>query len=223
MLADLTTLRENTGFTLYLADTSYRYEVLAVYYQDPNETGAGAFDVSGRPLTEYSEYLNFVLGARARSLADVDLSMTDHAGFLTLASEPGNDGVRLCVTGRLATSGSGELSAGQVELNSDPLLPAVRYGTDGDQMPDVGALLGDQLEWYLSACASTGTASPESAEESSGNEGKDQPAAPTGVDTQALDQNIADLQAQTNQLMTDVDKLLAGLTDKAGEEGRRRE
>ena len=219
VLADLTTLRENTGFTFYLADTSYRYEVLAVYYQDPNETGAGAFDVSGRPLTEYSEYLNFVLGARARSLADVDLSMTDHAGFLTLASEPGNDGVRLCVTGRLATSGSGELSAGQVELNSDPLLPAVRYGTDGDQMPDVGALLGDQLEWYLSACASTGTASPESAEEGSGNEGKDQPAAPTGVDTQALDQNIADLQAQTNQLMTDVDKLLAGLTDKAGEEG----
>lgn len=39
------------------------------------------------------------------------------------------------------------------------------------------------------------------------------------MDTQALDQNIADLQAQTNQLMTDVDKLLAGLTDKAGEEG----
>ena len=65
-------LKENSGFTLYTASGDYRYKVLAVYEWDPAETGESAFDLYGlQDLSNYEDYLTFVLGAKARSLYEM--------------------------------------------------------------------------------------------------------------------------------------------------------
>ena len=125
---------------------------MAVYYQDPAETGAGAFDVTGRPLTDYATYLDFVLGTRVRSLYDTGITVGDSASFLTLASAPAADGTRLCVTGRLiADNENAQLAAALIEQRTDPLLPAARYQAQGQAMPDVSTQMSQEMEWYLNA------------------------------------------------------------------------
>jgi predicted nucleic acid-binding Zn ribbon protein len=49
-LADEDTLKQNSGFTLYTAGNVYRFKAIAVYYFDPSEQGAGAFDLYGSTL-----------------------------------------------------------------------------------------------------------------------------------------------------------------------------
>ncbi|HJD21988.1 MAG TPA: SpoIID/LytB domain-containing protein [Candidatus Gemmiger faecigallinarum] len=211
-LSELETLRENAGFTLYLADGTYRYKVMAVYYQDGAETGAGAFDISGRELSDYGDYLDFVLGARARSLYDTAITVGDNASFLTLVSDAGTDGVRLCVTGRLiGENEDAQLAPAAITVQDDALLPAARYAASGQEMPDVTQLLARQMEWYATASA----ALPASADGGADGETGDG----SGIDTDALNQSLEDLEAETEQLTSDVDKLLAGLTDRAGQAG----
>ena len=66
-LADEDTLKQNSGFTLYTASGVYRFKAIAVYYFDPSEQGAGAFDLYGSTdLSSYYDYLTFVAGIQAR-------------------------------------------------------------------------------------------------------------------------------------------------------------
>ena len=214
-LEDPETMRANAGFTLYLSGATYRYKVMAVYYQDPAETGAGAFDVTGRPLTDYATYLDFVLGTRVRSLYDTGITVGDSASFLTLASAPAADGTRLCVTGRLiADNENAQLAAALIEQRTDPLLPAARYQAQGQAMPDVSTQMSQEMEWYLNAGVDVAAF-----DDGAGTDADGTAAGGPGVDTQALNESIEQLQDQTNQLTANVDTLLAGLTDKAGEEG----
>ncbi|HIX06321.1 MAG TPA: hypothetical protein H9865_09565, partial [Candidatus Fournierella pullicola] len=79
-------LKENSGFTLYTADGDYRYKVLAVYEWDPAETGESAFDLySMQDLSNYQDYLTFVLGAKARSLYEMPADVRDGTAVITLA------------------------------------------------------------------------------------------------------------------------------------------
>lgn len=65
-LADEDTLKQNSGFTLYTAGGAYRFKAIAVYYFDPSEQGAGAFDLYGSTdLSSYYDYLTFVAGIQA--------------------------------------------------------------------------------------------------------------------------------------------------------------
>ena len=209
-LTDLETMRDNAGFTLYLADGTYRCKTLAVYYSDPDEAGGSYFVPAGGALAAYDDYLDFVLGARMRSLYDTDITVTDGSRFLTLVSAPDADGISLCVTGRVIEDNEdAQLATATITQREDPLLPAARY-QDGSQRPDTASLLAAQLEWYATASAAQPAAAPGSeAEEAQGEE----------TASGDLSQDIAELQDQTDALMDDVDALLAGLTDKAGEAG----
>ena len=209
-LTDLETMRDNAGFTLYLADGTYRCKTLAVYYSDPDEAGGSYFVPAGGALAAYDDYMDFVLGARMRSLYDTDITVTDGSRFLTLVSAPDADGISLCVTGRVIEDNEdAQLATATITQREDPLLPAGRC-QDGSQRPDTASLLAAQLEWYATASAAQPAAAPGSeAEEAQGEE----------TSSGDLSQDIAELQDQTDALMDDVDALLAGLTDKAGEAG----
>lgn len=209
-LTDLETMRDNAGFTLYLADGTYRCKTMAVYYSDPDEAGGSYFVPAGGALAAYDDYLDFVLGARMRSLYDTDITVTDGSRFLTLVSAPDADGISLCVTGRVIEDNEdAQLATATITQREDTLLPAARY-QDGSQRPDTASLLAAQLEWYATASAAQPAAAPGSeAEEAQGEE----------TASGDLSQDIAELQSETDALMDDVDALLAGLTDKAGEAG----
>lgn len=224
-IADITsleTMRDNAGFTLYLADGTYRYKVMAVYYQDPAEDGG--FDPAGySDLSSYSDYLSFVLGAHMHSLYDTDIDVEDGSKFLTLVAASDVDGINLCVTGRLIEEGeNAQLAAAPIKMQENPLLTAAQYAASGQEMPDTAFLLQAQLEWYAGVSTiRTATASgEEDGAEGSETVAPNQEGQP-GQDTSSVDlgQSIEDLQNQTDNLITSADKLLAGLTDKAGEAG----
>ena len=156
-----------------------------------------------------------MLGTRVRSLYDTGITVGDSASFLTLASAPAADGTRLCVTGRLiADNENAQLAAALIEQRTDPLLPAARYQAQGQAMPDVSTQMSQEMEWYLNAGVDVAAF-----DDGAGTDANGTAAGGPGVDTQALNESIEQLQDQTNQLTANVDTLLAGLTDKAGEEG----
>ena len=109
-LADEDTLKQNSGFTLYTAGGVYRFKAIAVYYFDPSEQGAGAFDLYGSTdLSSYYDYLTFVAGIQARSLFDTGVDVGDDSRFLTVTTHSDESGVLLCITGRLIREGEAEL------------------------------------------------------------------------------------------------------------------
>ncbi len=86
----------------------YRFKAIAVYYFDPSEQGAGAFDLYGSTdLSSYYDYLTFVAGIQARSLFDTGVDVGDDSRFLTVTTHSDESGVLLCITGRLIREGRG--------------------------------------------------------------------------------------------------------------------
>lgn len=223
-LSSLETMRDNAGFTLYLADGTYRYKVMAVWYLDPaDETGLDPADYGD--LSSYYDYMSFVLGAHMRSLYDTDIDVEDGSRFLTLVGPSDVEGLSFCMTGRLIEEGeNAQLAAAPIQMQESPLLTASQYAANGQDMPDAASLLKSQLEWYAGVSTiSTRTASGSDGDEDGESQDvhpnqEGQPGQTTATDSD-LSQSIEDLQNKTDNLITSADQLLAGLTDKAGEAG----
>ena len=205
-LAEEDGIKDNSGFTLYLKDRTYRFKVLAVYYYDPSEQGDGAFDLYGSTdLSNYYNYLTFVAGIQARSLWDMGVDFGDESRFLTITSDKADDGTQLCVTGRLLEEGEAEvLNTSAITAAEEPLLTAVQYTSKGQPMPSVASLLSASVDRYAQQSAAATAAK----RENSSSDGS--------VDTSDLQQQTDDLQRLTDSLLASTDKLLAGLTDVAG-------
>ena len=206
-LADEDTLKQNSGFTLYTAGGAYRFKAIAVYYFDPSEQGAGAFDLYGSTdLSSYYDYLTFVAGIQARSLFDTGVDVGDDSRFLTVTTHSDESGVLLCITGRLIREGEAELlNTSAIAAAEEPLLTAAQYERKGQPMPTVSTLVQASVDRY----AQQSTAAQ--AARKNGGTGSD-----TAADTADLAQRADDLQAITDSLLASTDKLLAGLTDVAG-------
>ena len=213
-LADEDTLKQNSGFTLYTAGGVYRFKAIAVYYFDPSEQGAGAFDLYGSTdLSSYYDYLTFVAGIQARSLFDTGVDVGDDSRFLTVTTHSDESGVLLCITGRLIREGEAELlNTSAIAAAEEPLLTAAQYERKGQPMPTVSTLVQASVDRY----AQQSTAAQ--AARKNGGTGSD-----TAADTADLAQRADDLQAITDDLqaitdslLASTDKLLAGLTDVAG-------
>ena len=210
LLTPLTTeegIKANSGFTLYLPGRTYRFKVLAVYYYDPAEQGDGAFDLYGSTdLSSYYEYLSFVAGIQARSLWDTEVEVGDESHFLTLTAPSEENGVQLCVTGRLIEDGEAEvLNASAITAADDPLLTAVQYQSKNQPMPTVSALLGASIDRYAKQSAATAA-----------NRSNSQAASDTTDSSTDLTQAASEMQQRTDALIASADKLMAGLTDVAG-------
>lgn len=204
-LAQEETIKDNSGFTLYLQDQTYRCKVLAVYYLDPTEEGEGAFDLYGSTdLSNYYDYLSFVAGIQARSLWNTDVEIGDRSHFLTLTTTTEEDGILLCVTGRvIEEEESAALDGASITAAEEPLLTALQYQRKDQPMPTVSSLLGASVDRYAqqSAASTANRNNAQAEEEESGSD---------------LSDKIADMQAQTDALVASTDKLLSGLTDVAG-------
>lgn len=204
-LAEQEIIEQNSGFTLYMQDGAYRFKVVAVYYLDPAEEGEGAFDLYGSTdLSRYYDYLSFVAGIQARSLWQTGVDVGDRSHFLTVTSKTAEDGVLLCVTGRLIEgTETAALDGAAITAAEDPLLTALQYQRKNQPMPEVRTMLQASVDRYAQqSAAETADRNNAPAEEEN-----------TGAD---LDSQITDMQQQTNELLASVDELLAGLDDVAG-------
>ena len=210
LLTPLTTeegIQANSGFTLYLPGRTYRFKVLAVYYNDPAEQGDGAFDLYGSTdLSSYYDYLSFVAGIQARSLWDTKVEVGDESHFLTLTAPSEDAGVQLCVTGRLIEDGEAEvLNASAITAADDPLLTAVQYQSKNQPMPTISALLGASIDRYAKQSAATAA-----------NRANSQAASDSADSSTDLSEQASEMQQRTDALIASADKLMAGLTDVAG-------
>ena len=171
-------LKENSGFTLYTADGDYRYKVLAVYEWDPSETGESAFDLySMQDLSNYQDYLTFVLGAKARSLYEMPADVRDGDAFVTLvADSPSASGRMLVITGRqLRDNEAAILFGNQVQPAEQPLMPMAVYESEGLSAPSLTTLSQYWLNWYK-----TGGATSSDVQEEAGMPEEDRPLSEVG-------------------------------------------
>ena len=171
-------LKENSGFTLYTASGDYRYKVLAVYEWDPAETGESAFDLYGlQDLSNYEDYLTFVLGAKARSLYEMPANVQDGDAFVTLvADSPSASGRMLAITGRqLRENEAAILFGNQVQPAEQPLMPMAVYESEGVSAPSLTTLSQYWLNWYK-----TGGATSSDVQEEAGMPDEDRPLSEVG-------------------------------------------
>lgn len=207
-LEEIDAIQENSGFTLYLPGTAYRCKVVAVYYQDPNEQGG--FDPAAyTDLSNYYDYLNFSLNIGTRSLYNSTSASADGESYLTLVGGSSTDGVRLCVTGRLVHEDEDPSLTETISENENALLTGVQYENEGKSAPDRSALMSSQMDRYTTLTglrAGTGGSGTQT----------------SGTDSSqatAVDESLANLTQQTQNLIASADDLLAGLTDIAGQSG----
>ena len=196
----LENFQNNSGFTLYQQNGSWRFKTLAVYYLDSDSTL-----LAQRDLSAYYDYLSFVTGVKARSLFDTGIEVGDGSRFLTLTAASTEDGVTLCVTGRLIEEGeSAYLDPSAIQLTEQPLLSDTQYRISGLSKPDVTGLLSQQVSWY----ASQSLVRPQAAD----------PSGEPGTEENGdLSERIDALNQQTQTILTSTDEFLKGLTDVAGQ------
>lgn len=159
-------LSQNSGFTIYTNTDIYRYKIAAVYYWDPNETGRTAFDLYNlQDLTNYQDFLTFVLGIKARSLYDMPVDLQDSDCFATLVADAADgSGKKLVITGRQQRENETGILYGKLITQADqPLLPMAVYQQTQQDAPSIETLQQYWINWYL-----TGGATSSDVQEQSG-------------------------------------------------------
>ena len=143
-------LRANYGFTLYTDSGNWRYKVVSVFYWDPQEEGEGAFDLLGyQNLVNYRDYLEFVVGIKARSLYELPVDIEDSDSFATLITDSAATGQKLVITGRLVRqSESASVNLAEISAAAEPLLPESTCQQLGAQNPTVTDSNQYWLNWY---------------------------------------------------------------------------
>ena len=196
--------KQNNAFTLYLQKKTYRCKLLSVFYYDPAETGDGAFDLYATgDLSQYYDYASFVSGIQARSLWNTGADAGDDSRFITLTTQSDEDGVLLCIVGRVVEEGeSAAVSTASFSAAEQPLLTAVQYSRRSQPMPDVAALVSAGLGQYAKQNLGTGAKANHAA------------GSPSSESTD-LSGAVSELQQMTSSIMASTDTLIKGLTDLA--------
>lgn len=159
-------LSQNSGFTIYTNSNVYRYKIAAVYYWDPSEVGPTAFDLYNlQDLTNYQDFLTFLLGMKARSLYDMPVDLQDSDCFATLVTDASDgSGKKLVITGRQQREDeTGILYGKQITQADQPLLPLVVYQQTEQEVPSIETLQQYWVNWYV-----TGGATSSDIQEASG-------------------------------------------------------
>ena len=187
-LADEKTLVENSGFTLYTSSDVCRYKILSVFYWDETETGESALALRDlQDLSNKTDYLNFVLGAKARSIFTMPADVQDGDSFATLiVADSGKKDYQLVVVGRLVRSNEAAILFGrQVVGAEEPLLPQAMYLEQKQSLPDITVLRQYWNNWYA-----TGGATASDVQENAGMPETDLPldqVDPTGEGQEGTD------------------------------------
>ncbi len=153
-LDQLEKLADNSGFTIYTTEGAFRYKTTAVFYWEPSETGETSLDLAHlQDLSNYQDYLTFVLGTRARSLFSMPADVRDNDSFATLVTDAADrPGQKLVITGRLLRPNEAAILFGrQIETADEPLMPLSTYGEG--EVPAIHTLEQYWLNWYVTGGA----------------------------------------------------------------------
>lgn len=164
-------LAKNSGFTLYTEQGTLRYKTAAVFYWDPRETGKSALPLGElQDLSNYEDYLTFVLGIRARSLYDMPADLKDGDSFATLITDSQSQkGEKLVITGRLVRENEAAILFGrEITAADEPLMPLESY--EQGTAPSMETLNRYWLNWYV-----TGGANGSEMQEDAGMPESDRP------------------------------------------------
>lgn len=145
-------LRNNCGFSVYDGKDIHRYKVAAVFYWDPSEQGPSAFELERlQDLTNYEDYMQFVLGIKMRSLYELAVDIEDGDSFVSLLAEPSAQGQpTLAVVGRRQREGeNARLERSAIMDSEQPLYTARQYQQAGQTMPALEPLSQYWTNWYL--------------------------------------------------------------------------
>ncbi len=148
-LADTARAGDISTFIYYTPSEERVYEVFAAAYLDENETQPDGFDPSRLSVTGYNEYLNFLLGARGRSLYSIPLDVGENDSYMTLQTEdPAVPGRYFFLFGRLGRAGEGA-STPPAQPAGVPLMPKAYYEKAGLPQPDFEEYYGRWLRGFL--------------------------------------------------------------------------
>ncbi len=150
-LAPLWDLRDGVAaaglstFTYYTPSDAKVYRVFAVFLAE----SGGSFDPAAERLPSYGAFLNFTLGARARSLFDIPVDLLPGDSFMTLAAaDPEKPGQSLYVCGRLSRLDEAPPQAAAVPA-ANALMPADWYAERGEIAPGEAEVYDYWMRWYL--------------------------------------------------------------------------
>ncbi len=133
------------SFTWFTDKDVRTYLVFAVFLDDAqNSFEPTVFDVSS-----YDAFMDFMIGAKVRSLYDISLNISPGDSFMSLALPTQNEGETLYLCGRLAHEDelAGEVS-GSVIAGS-PLMPTAYYERMNEDAPNEELLYSTWLRRYL--------------------------------------------------------------------------
>ena len=115
-------LAANYGFTLYTPDGVSRCKAAAVFRWSAEDEALPLIDL--QDLTNYRDYLTFVLGIKARSLFELPVDIQDTDRFVTLLA-PTGEGEYLAVVGRMVREDeSASVNTAAISAAEAPLDPA---------------------------------------------------------------------------------------------------
>ena len=152
-------LAENCGFTLYDGANAYRYKVAAVFYWDPAETGETAFALNAlKDLSNYRDYLAFVLGVKARSIFDMPVDLAETDTFATLVADARTAaGGKLVVVGRQQRPDETAILTPRGIVSAlQPLYTAAQYEASGEEPPKMDTLAQYWMNWYITGAQTGG-------------------------------------------------------------------
>ena len=134
-------LAANYGFTLYTQEQTLRCKVAAVFYWDPEDDSFPLQQM--QDLTNYRNYLTFVLGIKSRSLYDLPVDLQDTDRFVSLVAPTESGSGCLVVVGRaLRSDESASVNTAAITAAQSPLMPEGMTGA-----PDETGTSQRNQEW----------------------------------------------------------------------------
>ena len=120
-------LAANYGFTLYTQEQTLRCKVASVFYWDPEDDSFPLQQM--QDLTNYRDYLTFVLGIKSRSLYELPVDLQDTDRFVSLVAPTESGSGCLVVVGRaLRSDESASVNTAAITAAQSPLMPESMTG-----------------------------------------------------------------------------------------------
>lgn len=146
-------LAANYGFTLYTQEQTLRCKVASVFYWDPEDDSFPLQQMQN--LTNYRDYLTFVLGIKSRSLYELPVDLQDTDRFVSLVAPTESGSGCLVVVGRaLRSDESASVNTAAITAAQSPLMPESMTGA----ADETGASQRNQewLGWVIASGESNG-------------------------------------------------------------------
>ncbi len=138
-----------TTFTYYTEHYAMEYRIYALYIVDQYDTQPDGFDAQASNLSGYTDYMTYIIGAKARSMYDIPVPVAQSDSYMTLSTpDPSVPGRHIYLCGRLAHAGEPEAEKKAAPAGA-PIYPNAYYSATGAERPDEKAVYNGWMRWFL--------------------------------------------------------------------------